>query len=142
MLTAGPGSDSQNPNAVQFAHNQLLRGEGAGVIPRQHLPTDALGLISLYHALSPQIAHAVHQGQQLPAPGVFPQPAPQAAPHPMAAPQTAYAPQGPAAANGGRYTPPTPLPLPVTNAISGVNEHPAVQSLMIALGHAPRGAAY
>jgi hypothetical protein len=142
LTTAGPGSDAANPNAVQFAQNRLEQGMGAGIIPRQHLPTDALGLISLYHALSPQIAHAVHQGQQLPAPGVYPQPAPQAQPHPMPAPQAAYAPQGPAAAAGGRYTPASTLPLHVNGALP--QEHPAtgLDALLVALGHAPRGQAY
>lgn len=119
MTYAGPGSDSANPNAVAFAQHRLQAAQAAGVIPHQHLPTDALGLVSLYHALSPQIAHAVNQGQTLQAPYAHPLPAPQAmAHHPMAAvggPQPMAAPAGP-------------------HTLPGHNNDPRVAAVLASLG--------
>lgn len=128
MTYAGPGSDSANPNAVSFAQHRLQNAEAAGVIPHQHLPTDALGLVSLYHALSPQIAHAVNTGSTLQAPYPHPLPAPQARPHPMAAPVMGGGPAPMAA--------PAPHPQTLPQHVSAGGP---LDALLAALGRAPRG---
>lgn len=119
MTYSGPGSDSADPSAVSFAQHRLQSAENAGVIPHQHLPTDALGLVSLYHALSPQIAHAVGQGQQLQAPYA----------HPLPAPQPLHANIAPA---GGAVS--TPAPQAATTLPAHVNYPGPLGALLTALG--------
>lgn len=110
---AGPGSDSANPSAVRFADTRLHQAQQAHLIPQQHLPTDALGLVSLYHALSPQIAHQVGQGATLG--GAHPRPLPYPSP-----PQGAFAQGG----GGGGYAPAQhSTTLPQRGAVPGPSIH-------------------
>jgi hypothetical protein len=74
---------SYSGNETRFARNRLQQAASAHIIPRQHMPTDAVGLISLYHSLSPRIAHALNQGATLGGAHPRPLPAPMGHPAPM-----------------------------------------------------------